>query len=176
VPLGFWGDADRSRLEAEYFSHFPGVWRHGDWAEITPEGGVVIYGRADATLKVNGVRIGTAEIYRALEAVRVISEAAAVPFGPRGAERIALFIVVQAGRRLDDKLRREIRAAVRAAASVRHVPAKIVQVSDLLRSLNGKPSEIAIREAVNGRTVPNRTGLLNPDLIPLFQDVPDLRG
>jgi acetoacetyl-CoA synthetase len=175
LPLKFWGDPDRARIGREYLSHFPGIWRHGDWAEITPAGGIVIHGRADATLKVNGVRIGTAEIYRAIESVREVAEAAAVPFGLPGAERIALLVVMRKGARLDDELRRRIGETLRQRASARHVPAQIVAVPDLLRSLNGKPSEVAIREAVNGRPVSNRQGLLNAELLPLFQDLRALR-
>jgi acetoacetyl-CoA synthetase len=176
LPLKFWGDPDRARVEREYLSHFPGVWRHGDWAEITLNGGIVIHGRADATLKVNGVRIGTAEIYRAIESVREVAAAAAVPFGLPGDERIALLVVMREGTRLDDELRRRIGELLRLRASARHVPAQIVAVPDLLRSLNGKPSEVAIRDAVNGRPVSNRQGLLNAELLPLFRDLLELRA
>jgi acetoacetyl-CoA synthetase len=175
VPLGFWGDPDKTRLHEAYFSIYPGIWRHGDWAELTPEGGVIIYGRADATLKVNGVRIGTAEIYRGLEKVHDVSEAVAVTQRRGSDERIVLFVVLGEGSMLDDGMVTRIKQAIRDSASPRHVPPKIVQVPDLLRSLNGKPSEIAVRNVINGQPLSSQLGLINPEIIKVFTDMPDLR-
>jgi len=157
VPLGFWGDPDNSRMTESYFATFPGIWRHGDWAELTPEGGMIIYGRADATLNVNGVRIGTSEIYRGND------------------ERIVLFVVMGEGKRLDEPMVARIKQAIRESATSRHVPPKIVQVPDLLRSLNGKPSEIAVRNVINGQPLSGQLGLINPQMIKVFTDMPDLR-
>jgi acetoacetyl-CoA synthetase len=175
VPLGFWGDRNRERVREAYFSTFPGVWRHGDWAELKADGGVVIYGRADATLKVNGVRIGTAEIYRGLEKVREVAEAVAVTQRRGNDERIVLFVVTGQGITLDAALAARIGQAIRDSATARHVPAKIVQVPDLLRSLNGKPSEIAVRNAINGEPLSGQLGLSNPQAITLFTDIAALR-
>jgi acetoacetyl-CoA synthetase len=176
MPLGFWGDGDNKRYIDSYFSMFPNVWRQGDWAESTPRGGFIIHGRADATLNVNGVRIGTAEIYRGLEGIREIEEAVAVAQRAGDAERIVLFVVLSDGIRLDDASRQRMKDAIRAAASSRHVPEKIVQVADVPRSSNGKPSEIAVRDAIHGRTSSGRLGLSNPESLELFRDIPELKS
>jgi acetoacetyl-CoA synthetase len=175
VPLWFWGDNGRDRVWQQYFSIYDGVWRHGDWAEITPEGGAIIYGRSDATLNVNGVRIGTAEIYRGLEQVREIKEAVAVAQRTANGERIVLLVVMAEGRTIDNDVISRIKQGIRASATARHVPAKVVQVPDLLRSLNGKPSEIAIRDLINGKAISNTLGLINPEMIDAFRDIPELR-
>ena len=169
VPLGFWGDRSEERRHEAYFSMFPGVWRHGDWAEITPRGGIVIYGRADATLKVNGVRIGSAEIYRGLEGFSAIREAVAVTQRHEGVDRILLFVLPAAGAVFDEELERRIKAAIRTAASARHVPARVIAVPDIPRSMNGKPSEIAVRDAVNGRLPANAGGIANPAALENFR-------
>ena len=169
VPLGFWGERSEERRHEAYFSMFPGVWRHGDWAEITPRGGIVIYGRADATLKVNGVRIGSAEIYRGLEGFPAIREAVAVTQRHDGADRILLFVVPGSGAVFDEAFERRIKDAIRNAASARHVPAKVIAVPDVPRSMNGKPSEIAVRDAVNGRPPANAGGIANPAALEHFR-------
>jgi acetoacetyl-CoA synthetase len=171
VPLGVWGDQDGAVLHEQYFSKFPGKWRHGDWAELTPQGGVIVYGRADAILNVNGVRIGTAEIYRGLESINDIETAVAVAQRVNDGERMLLFIVLRNGLLLDQKLERIIRQTLRESYSPRHVPDMIVQVPDVLRSMNGKPSEIAVRNVINGRDLAHQAGLSNPQLIPLFQEL-----
>ena len=150
-----------SALRNEYFCDFPGVWRHGDWAEITPGGGVVIHGRADATLKVNGVRIGTAEIYRGARSVRDDARGRRGDASTARRRRIVLFVVLPPAVELDDALAR--RASSSAVRDARQRDAMCrpgsSQVPDLLRSLNGKPSEIAIRDAINGRplSIPRMT-------------------
>ncbi len=174
IPLGFWNDPTHEQHLTSYFSMYPGTWRHGDWAESTPHGGFVIHGRADATLNVNGVRIGTAEIYRGLEAVHEVKEAVAVAQRQGEGERIVLFVLMIDGVALDDALRQRIKNAVRVAATPRHVPAKIVQVADLPRSLNGKPSEIAVRDVIHNRPVVAH-GLSNPAALELFRDLPELQ-
>ena len=174
VPLGLWGDADGTALQAQYFARFPGSWRHGDWAELTPEGGVVVYGRADATLNVNGLRIGTAEIYRGLESIKDIETAVAVTQHVNDRERIVLFVVLRNGLRLDEAAAQQIRQALRESCSPHHVPELVIQVPDVLRSMNGKPAEIAIRNAINGGDMATQTGLSNPQLIPLFQELATL--
>jgi acetoacetyl-CoA synthetase len=162
MPLGFWGDADGARYRAAYFSRYPGVWYHGDLIEITARHGVVVYGRSDATLNPGGVRIGTAEIYRPLEAIAEIVEALAVGKREGDDEVIWLFVVLRAGERLDDALVARISARIRTEESPRHVPKRIIQVSELPRTRSGKSMEIAVTHLVNGRPVPNRMVVANP--------------
>jgi acetoacetyl-CoA synthetase len=173
IPLGFWGDVNNEQMINTYFTMFPGVWRHGDWARITPRGGVIIYGRSDATLNVNGVRIGTAEIYRGLEHIAEIKEAVAVAHRRNDGEQIVLFVILAAGHELGAALEERIKGDIRRSATARHVPGAIVQVTDVPRSLNGKPSEIAIRNIIHGRET-SRLALSNPQALDLFRDIPEL--
>ncbi len=175
MPLGFWGEPDNDRYMNSYFAMYPGVWRQGDWAQRTVHGGFTIFGRADATLNVNGVRIGTSEIYRGLESVREVKDAVAVAQRKGESERIVLFVLMTDGVWLDEALRQRIRMAVRDASTARHVPARIVQTPDLPRSLNGKSSEIAVRDIIHGRAVAPH-GLSNPDSLDFFRDIPELRA
>jgi acetoacetyl-CoA synthetase len=162
MPLGFWGDADGSRYRAAYFERFPGVWRHGDLIEITAHHGIVVYGRSDATLNPGGVRIGTAEIYRPLETMPEIVEGLAVGKREGDDEVIWLFVVLRAGLTLDDALVARIQRTIRTEESPRHVPRRILQVSELPRTRSGKSMEIAVTQLVNGRPVPNRMVVANP--------------
>ncbi|MFW6094078.1 MAG: acetoacetate--CoA ligase [Pseudomonadota bacterium] len=173
-PIGFWNDPDGSRLRAAYFSRFPGVWAHGDFAEVTEHGGYVIHGRSDAVLNPGGVRIGTAEIYRQVERLAEVQEAICVGQEWDGDVRVVLFVVLQPGHRLDDALRERIRATVREGASPRHVPARIVEVPDIPRTLSGKLVELAVREVIHGRSVGNTSALANPEALEHFRDRPEL--
>jgi acetoacetyl-CoA synthetase len=163
VPLGFWGDDDGSRFRAAYFERYEGWWHHGDLAEWTPEGGMVIHGRSDATLNASGVRIGTAEITRVVERFPEVAECMAVAQQWEGASRVVLLVRLAEGRELDGELQQRIRQALRTAASPRHVPARMVAVGDLPRTRSGKLSELAATDAVNGRAVRNLTALANPE-------------
>jgi acetoacetyl-CoA synthetase len=163
MPLAFWNDPDGARYHDAYFSVYPGVWRHGDLIEITPQRGIIVYGRSDATLNPGGVRIGTAEIYRPLESVPEIVEALAVGRRDSDDEVIWLFVVLQPGLRLDRALERRIAQVIRANESPRHVPRRIFQVSQLPRTRSGKTMEIAVSRLVNGQSVPNREVIANPD-------------
>jgi acetoacetyl-CoA synthetase len=176
MPLGFWNDPGAARYRAAYFERFPGWWHHGDWIERTGHGGFVIHGRSDATLNPGGVRIGTAEIYRQLEALPEIAEALAIGQLWQGHERIVLFVRLTPGSVLDDALRGRIAARLRAHASPRHVPARIVAVDDLPRTRSGKLVELAVRDVVHGRPVTNREALANPDVLALFQNLPELKS
>ncbi|GAP34095.1 acetoacetyl-CoA synthetase [Piscinibacter sakaiensis] len=169
MPLGFWGDADGSRMRAAYFETWPGVWRHGDWAEITPQGGFVIHGRSDATLKANGVRIGTAEIYAQLAGFDDILECAAVDQKHAGGLRIALFVVLAPGAVLDEALQARVRHAIAQGASPRHVPQVIYAVPELPRTSNGKCSEAALRAAIHGEPVRNEGALSNPQALAILR-------
>jgi len=164
MPVAFWNDPDRSRYFASYFAHFPGVWRHGDWARLRPEGGVIIYGRSDTTLNPGGVRIGTAEIYRQVEHLPEVIECVAVAreLAADADVEIALFVRLADGVVLDEPLRSRIRDAVRYGASPHHVPRRIWAVADIPRTLSGKVAEIAVREAIHGRPVRNTDALANP--------------
>jgi acetoacetyl-CoA synthetase len=176
MPVRFWNDPGGSKYRAAYFEEFPGVWRHGDWTEITPHGGLVIHGRSDATLNPGGVRIGTAEIYRQVEALPEVLECLAIgqKIAGREDERIVLFVRLRDARTLDETLQERIRRRIRDHASPRHVPARIVQVADIPRTISGKISELAVRAVVHGQAVENRDALANPQSLELFRDLPEL--
>ena len=174
MPVGFWDDADGSRYRAAYFERFPGVWAHGDYAEKRPSGGYVIHGRSDTTLNPGGVRIGTAEIYRQVETVPEVLEAVAVGQDWQGDQRVVLFVRLRDGVELDDALRQEIRSRVRAGATPRHVPARIIAVSEIPRTRSGKISEVAVRDTIHGRAIGNDTALANPECLALYRDLADL--
>jgi acetoacetyl-CoA synthetase len=169
MPVGFFADPDGSRYRRAYFERFPGVWTHGDWAELTARGGMVIHGRSDAVLNPGGVRIGTAEIYRHVEALSEVLDSLAVDQEWEGDRRIVLFVRLRAGATLDEPLRQRIRATLRDNASPRHVPAQILAVPDLPRTLSGKLSELAVREAIHGRPVHNLDALANPESLAVFR-------
>jgi acetoacetyl-CoA synthetase len=178
MPIGFWNDPDGSRYRAAYFEAFPGVWRHGDWAEFTPHGGLVITGRSDATLNPGGVRIGTAEIYRQVEQLDEVVESLVV--GQEiGSEhdrdvRIVLFVRLRDGLSLSDELQARIRRQVRDNTSPHHVPRVIVQVADIPRTISGKISELAVRDVIHNREVKNTEALANPAALELYRDLPAL--
>ncbi len=174
MPVGFWNDPDGAKYRAAYFEHFPGVWRHGDWAELTPRGGLVIYGRSDATLNPGGVRIGTAEIYRQVEKLEEVLECVAVGQDWDGDVRLVLFVRLRDGLRLDEALSKRIRSLIRENASPHHVPKKILQVADIPRTISGKITELAVRDVVHGRAVKNIDALANPGALELFRNRPEL--
>jgi acetoacetyl-CoA synthetase len=175
MPIGFWNDPDGRKYRAAYFERFPNVWHHGDYAELTAHDGLVIYGRSDAVLNPGGVRIGTAEIYRIVEQLDDVAESVAVEQEWERDTRVVLFVRLQPGRTLDAALERRIRDALRKQASPRHVPAKIVAVRDIPRTMNGKVTELAVREIIHGREVRNRDALANPEALDCFRDLPELR-
>ena len=168
MPVGFWNDPDGERYRAAYFERFPGIWCHGDFAEWTANGGIVIHGRSDATLNPQGVRIGTAEIYNIVEQLDEIAEAICIGQDFGGDVRVVLFVRLKAGTVLDEALEKRIRTAVRNGASPRHVPARILAVADIPRTKSGKIVELAVREVVHGRPVRNQEALANPEALTLF--------
>ena len=174
MPVGFWNDPDGSKYRAAYFERFPGVWYHGDYAELTEHEGLVIYGRSDAVLNPGGVRIGTAEIYAAVEGLDEIVEAVAIGQDWRNDVRVVLFVRLKPAVELDNALRDRIRAAIRAQTTQRHVPAKIIAVTDIPRTLSGKITELAVRDVVHGRPVKNLDALANPQALEYFRDLPEL--
>jgi acetoacetyl-CoA synthetase len=175
MPLGFWGDADGGRYRAAYFEANPGIWTHGDFASRTSHGGFVIHGRSDATLNAGGVRIGTAEIYRQVEALPEVTESLAIGQEWDDDTRIVLFVVLAPGAVLDEQLQATIRKRLRDNCSPRHVPARIVAVPDLPRTRSGKLAELAVRDVVHGRSVANAEALANPEALEHLRDRPELR-
>jgi acetoacetyl-CoA synthetase len=176
MPVAFWRDPDGAKYRAAYFDHFPNVWRHGDWAELTEHGGLIIHGRSDATLNPGGVRIGTAEIYRQVEQLPEVVECLAIEQSLSDDDsRIVLFVRLREGASIDDALRERIRRRVREETSPHHVPKKIVQVRDIPRTISGKISELAVREVVHGREVRNTDALANPESLAFFRDIAELR-
>lgn len=175
APLGFWGDADGSRLRAAYFARYPNVWRHGDLATITARGGLIVHGRSDTVLNPGGVRIGTAEIYRQVEKVEEVAESIAIAQQWQGDVRIVLFVKLREGLMLDEPLKDKIRGTIRASTTARHVPARIVQAPDLPRTIDGKLVELAVRNVVHGRPVKNLDALANPQALDYFKDLPELK-
>jgi acetoacetyl-CoA synthetase len=173
-PVGFWNDPEGRKYRAAYFERFAGVWHHGDFAELTENDGLIIYGRSDAVLKPGGVRIGTAEIYAAVEGLEEILESIAIGQNWHQDVRVVLFVRLKEGVSLDEPLKQKIRETIRNNATQRHVPSKIVAVPDIPRTLSGKVTEIAVRDVVHGRTVKNTDALANPQALEYFRDVPEL--
>lgn len=175
MPLGFWNDADGAAYARAYFARFENMWHHGDFLEATFHGGWIIYGRSDAVLNPGGVRIGTAEITRIVDRIDDIAESVVVGQDWDGDVRVILFVRLREGRALDDALKNKIKSEIRANATPRHVPAKIISIADIPRTMNGKIAELAVREVIHGRPVKNRDALLNPDALGLYADLPELR-
>ena len=176
MPVGFWNDPDGRKYHDAYFARFDNVWCHGDYVEITERGGVVIYGRSDAVLNPGGVRIGTAEIYRLVEQLDEVVESLVIGQQRDGDVRVVLFVILREGAALDEALEAKIRARIRAGATPRHVPARIVRVTDIPRTRSGKITELAVRDVVHGREVKNREALANPKALDQFADRPELEA
>jgi acetoacetyl-CoA synthetase len=175
MPIGFFNDPDGSRYRAAYFERFDNVWCHGDYAELTQNGGVIIYGRSDSVLNPGGVRIGTAEIYRIVEKFDSVTECIVIGQQWQDDVRVVLFLRMQPNCQLDDELRQQIRAAIRTEASPRHMPARVLEVPDIPRTISGKIVELAVRDTVHGLTVKNTDALANPEALEHFRNRPELR-
>ncbi len=176
MPIGFWNDEDGAKYHTAYFDRFDNIWCHGDFVEITPRGGVVIHGRSDATLNPGGVRIGTAEIYRQVEQLPEVLEGIVIGQDWDNDVRVVLFVRLAEGVTLDDDLQARIRAQIKANCSPRHVPAKIIHVADIPRTISGKITELAVRDIVHGRTVKNKDALANPEALDLYNNLDELRN
>ncbi|HUG44589.1 MAG TPA: acetoacetate--CoA ligase [Acidobacteriota bacterium] len=174
MPVFFWNDPDGEKFRKAYFNHFPGVWRHGDWAEITSREGVVIYGRSDATLNPGGVRIGTAEIYRQVNKLPEVLESVAVGQKWQGDVRVVLFVQLRDSVVLTDELKSRIRNLVRENCSPFHAPAKIIQVPDIPRTLSGKITELSVQRTIHGEAVGNMEALANPEALEHFRHLSEL--
>jgi acetoacetyl-CoA synthetase len=168
-PIGFWGDVDNAKYRSAYYEGFPGVWTHGDFAAKTKSGGLVIYGRSDATLNSKGIRIGTAEIYRVVETFTQVQEAMAVSQDFEGDTRVVLFVTLKSGTELTPELEKELKTALRIQASPRHVPDLVIAAPELPRTKSNKLVELAVGDVINGREVRNRDALANPQALDWFK-------
>ena len=176
MPLGFWNEPDDSRYIEAYFSRFAGVWAQGDYAEITENDGIIIYGRSDAVLNPGGVRIGTAEIYRQVEKVDDVLESLCIAQQWEGDVRVVLFVQLREGVDLTNELKALIRNTIKENTTPRHVPKKIIAVPDIPRTISGKITELAVRNVVHGDPVKNTEALANPEALEHFRDIEDLQS
>jgi acetoacetyl-CoA synthetase len=175
MPVMFWNDPGQAKYRAAYFERFDNVWCHGDFAEWTRHDGLIIHGRSDATLNPGGVRIGTAEIYNQVEQMPEVVEALCIGQDWQDDVRVVLFVRLAAGLTLTDDLAQAIKARIRKGATPRHVPARIIAVTDIPRTKSGKIVELAVREVVHGRPVRNIEALANPDVLAQFSNVAALK-
>lgn len=176
MPISFWDDTHRKKYHAAYFEKYPNVWAHGDFGEFTKEKGVIIYGRSDTTLNPGGVRIGSAEIYRQIEKIEAIEESVVVGQAWKNDERIILFVKLREHADFNEDLVRKIKETIRKNTTHRHVPAKIIPVTDIPKTVNNKISEVAVQCVINGRDVKNKRALLNPESLNYFRDIDALRN
>ena len=174
MPVGFWNDPGDEKFHNDYFSRFENMWAHGDYGEVTGNGGVIIHGRSDAVLNPGGVRIGTAEIYRQVEKIDPVLDSICVSQDWEDDVRVVLFVVLREGLTLDDSLAGDIRTTIRANTTPRHVPAVIVQVADIPRTISGKIVELAVRNVIHGLPVNNQDALANPEALDLYKNLPAL--
>ncbi|GAB5506208.1 MAG: acetoacetate--CoA ligase [Rhizobiaceae bacterium] len=174
MPIMFWNDPDGSKYRSAYFERFDNIWCHGDFAEWTEHGGMIIHGRSDATLNPGGVRIGTAEIYNQVEQLDEVIEAICIGQQWDDDVRVVLFVRLAENVELDEALEAKIRTQIKTGATPRHVPARIVAVADIPRTKSGKITELAVRDVVHGREVKNKEALANPEALELFRDIPKL--
>jgi acetoacetyl-CoA synthetase len=175
APVSFWNDPDGARYRAAYFERYPGVWAQGDFAEMTSDGGMVIYGRSDAVLNPGGVRIGTAEIYRQVEKLDEVVESIAIGQAWKDDTRVVLFVILREGVELTDALRQKIRSVIRDNTTPRHVPAKIIAVPEIPRTKSGKIVELAVRSVVHSEAVKNTEALANPEALEYFRGIDELQ-
>jgi acetoacetyl-CoA synthetase len=174
-PVYFWADESGEKYHNAYFAEFENIWHHGDYVKLTDHGGIVIYGRSDATLNPGGVRIGTAEIYRHVEQLDEVVESIVIGQEWDSDVRVVLFVVLLAGLSLDDELVNKIRQTVREKCTPRHMPAKVIQVAEIPRTKSGKIVELAVREVVHNHEVKNIHSLANPDALELYRNLPELQ-
>jgi acetoacetyl-CoA synthetase len=175
MPIYFWDDSEGKKYHSAYFDVYPGIWRHGDYIQINDRGGVVIYGRSDATLNPGGVRIGTAEIYRQLDILPEIEDSLVVGQSWKNDVRVILFVRLAEDRTLDDALRDKIKKTIRTHASPRHAPAKIIAVPDIPYTLNMKKVEIAVKKTIEGESVQNKDAIKNPEVLEFYANIEELQ-
>ncbi|MFI4963140.1 MAG: acetoacetate--CoA ligase [Legionellales bacterium] len=175
MPVGFWKDINKEAYRKAYFQRFPGIWAQGDFAQLTEHHGLIIYGRSDAVLNPGGVRIGTAEIYKLVEQVDAVIDSVVIGQDWEDDVRIVLFVQLRPGLKLDEALTKTIKQTIRQNASPRHVPAKIIQVEDIPRTMSGKTVELAVRQVVHGQEILNLQSLSNPKALDHFRDRAELK-
>jgi acetoacetyl-CoA synthetase len=168
MPVFFWNDLNGKKYKTAYFERYPGVWHHGDFIRITERGGIIVYGRSDATLNPGGVRIGTAEIYRIVEAMDEIADSLVIGQNWKNDIKIILFVVTKNGLKLSLDLIDRIKINIRNSASPRHVPSKIIEIKDVPRTISGKKVELAVSRLINGESIDNKDALSNPDSLEQF--------
>jgi len=176
TPIGFWQDEDQRKFKAAYFDNYPNIWAHGDYGEITAHGGVIIHGRSDAVLNPGGVRIGTAEIYRQVEKIDAVVDSIVIGQQWQDDVRVVLFVALRGNLKLNDQLETQIKTMIRDNTTIRHVPAKILQVADIPRTISGKIVELAVRNVVHNRPVKNKDALANPEALKLFENLSELQS
>ncbi|MEW5899723.1 MAG: acetoacetate--CoA ligase, partial [Bacillota bacterium] len=176
MPVGFWNDPGQKKYKSAYFNVYPNVWHHGDYIEITETGGVVVYGRSDATLNPGGVRIGTAEIYRQVETLPEVLDSIVVGQDWDNDVRVILFVKLAEGIELSPELTGKIKKVIRENTTPRHVPAKVIAVRDIPYTINGKKVELAVRNVIHSQPVLNRDALANPEALEYYRDLPVLQS
>jgi acetoacetyl-CoA synthetase len=174
MPIYFWNDPDGEKYHKAYFDVFPGVWRHGDYIEITEHNGVIVYGRSDTTLNPGGVRIGTSEIYRQMATIEEVADSLVIGQEWKDDVRIILFVKMAEGEKLNEDLEDRIRKTIRKNASPRHVPKKIIPIADIPYTINMKKVELAVKKIVHGKEVRNQDALKNPESLKLYANIPEL--
>ena len=175
MPIYFWGDEDGSKYHSAYYDQYPGIWAHGDFIQVTSRGGVIMFGRSDTTLNPGGVRIGTAEIYRRLDAMEELEDSVVVGQSWKNDVRVILFVKIAQGFELTEELEKKIRNDIRANASPRHVPAKIIETPDVPYTLNMKKVELAVKKMIEGKEVKNKDALKNPEALDFFANLEALK-
>ncbi len=175
-PIYFWNDPEKEKYKKAYFDKIPNVWCHGDYASISKHNGLVIYGRSDTTLNPGGIRIGTSEIYRQVETINDIAEAVVIGQEFDGDVRVILFVRMQPNKILTEDLVKDIKHRIRFGASPHHVPAKIIEISDIPRTVSGKIAELAVKNIVQGEVVKNIDALANPESLKLYANLPQLQN
>jgi acetoacetyl-CoA synthetase len=175
MPIYFWDDPGEKKYRAAYFEVYPNIWRHGDYVVINDRGGVIMYGRSDATLNPGGVRIGTAEIYRQVETIEGIADSIVVGQNWKNDVRVILFVKMAPGHALTDELREKIRKTIRMNASPRHVPAKIIEIPDIPYTLNMKKVELSVKKVIEGQAVQNKDALKNPEVLDCYAGIKELQ-
>jgi len=174
MPIKFWNDEGDKKYKSAYFNKYNNVWHHGDFAQITPNGGFIIFGRSDTTLNPGGVRLGTAEIYNVVEKFDEIQESIVIGQSWKNDIRIILFVVLNFGYHLNDKIKDKIKKALKSQASPRHVPSKIIAVSEIPKTKNGKLVELAVKQTIEGDKIKNLEALANPDSLKQFKKIKEL--
>ena len=175
MPIGFWNDDKGEKYHSAYFDTFDNIWAHGDYAEVTENDGLIIHGRSDAVLNPGGVRIGTAEIYRQVEKVDQVMESLCIGQDWQDDVRVVLFVRMKEGESLNADIEKEIKDTIRANTTPRHVPAKVIEITDIPRTISGKIVELAVRNVIHNRPVKNTDALANPEALELYKDLPQLQ-